>query len=138
MQTSAELKDLTLGLYRALTSGDGAFLEQIVSRQEGVLVIGTDPREWWIGHLTITNRLKVQMEELGGAFPIIPGDPRAFSAGTVGWVADRAKFRLPDGSEIATRLSLVFEKEDAAWKIVQWHISVGVANEEVVHKELTV
>jgi hypothetical protein len=37
-----------------------------------------------------------------------------------------------------SRLTLVCQQEDGAWKVVQWHVSVGVANEELLGRELTV
>ena len=47
----------------------------------------------------------------------LPGDPQAYSEGDVGWVADRPKFRLPDGTELPVRMSIVFAKEDGQWKM---------------------
>jgi hypothetical protein len=79
MEPSAELRDLTLRLYRAVERGDAAFLERHVSRQEGVLLIGTDPDEWWEG-----------LELL------LAGQLQAYREGTVGWVIDRGPpLRLP-------------------------------------------
>jgi hypothetical protein len=75
---------------------------------------------------------------MGGAFPVTAGDPQAYQEGSVGWVADRARVGLLDGQTIPFRLTMVCHREDGDWKVVQWHISVGVANEEVVGKELTI
>lgn len=63
--------------------------------------------------------------------------PQAYSEGTVGWVADHFKLRLPDGAEIPVRLTAVFRKENNDWKIVLRHASIGVPNEDVFGKTLT-
>lgn len=137
MQPSSELKQLVLRTYEALASGDTTFYERHLSHHEGVLIIGSDPSEWWIGYDTITQVFKAQMQELGGV-SCIPGDPQAYSLGDVGWVADCPKFRLPDGTELPVRMSIVFVKEDGVWKVSHQHISIGVSNQEVVGQELTV
>ena len=38
----------------------------------------------------------------------------------------------------ACHLTTVWHQEADDWKLVQWHVSVGVANEEAVSRELTV
>jgi hypothetical protein len=138
MESSPELADLTLRLYEALTRGDMAFIEGHISRQDGVIAIGTDPKEWWSGHAAFLPALRAQLQEMGGSFPIAPGQPRAYRHGAVGWVADQPLFQFPDGSTMPSRLTLVCQQEDGAWKVVQWHVSVGVANEELLGRELTV
>ena len=62
----------------------------------------------------------------------------AYSEGNVGWVADRPTFRLPDGTQIPFRSTIVFRKEDGEWKVIQQHISIAVPNENVVGQQLTV
>jgi hypothetical protein len=58
-------------------------------------------------------------------------------AGAASAGADNAKFRQLDGAEIPHRSTFVFQQERGAWKIVQWHVSIGVANEEAVGQALT-
>ena len=138
MERSAALRDFTLQVYQAMTRGDIGFFEQHTSRQDGVLGIGTDPKEWWAGYETLMRAWRTQIEEVGGGFPVTAGDPQAYHEGAVGWVADRAAIDFPDGPTLPFRLTLVAHQEDGAWKMVQFHLSVGVANEEAVGKELTV
>jgi hypothetical protein len=137
MERSNELRDLVLRTYEAMASGDVSFYDRRLSRQDGVLIIGSDPNEWWSGYDTITQVFKAQMREMGGV-SCLPGDPQAYSMGDVGWVADRPRFRLPDGTELPVRMSIVFAKEDGEWKVTHQHISVGVPNEKLVGQELTV
>ena len=138
MERSAELRDFTLRVYQAMTSADVGYLEGVLSRQEGLVAIGSDPAEWWTGYDDLVRAFRVQFAEMGGAFPVTAGDPQAYQEGSVGWVADRATVSLLDGQAIPFRLTMVCHREDGDWKVVQWHISVGVANEEAVGKELTI
>jgi hypothetical protein len=137
MEPSTELKELVLRTYEAMGNADTTFYDHHLSHQDGVLIIGSDPNEWWTGYDTITQVFKAQMREMGGV-SCLPGDPQAYRMGDVGWVADRPRFRLPDGTELPVRMSIVFVKEDGAWKVAQQHISIGVPNEKIVGQELTV
>lgn len=135
MEKSSELKALCLSWYEAFEQGDIDFIKNFTSRREGVLMIGTDPNEWWADYDTIITVNDAQIKEMGG-IPIEAGDPQAFNEGGVGWVADQAKVKLPDGTEIPFRLTGVLHKEDGNWKMVQWHVSIGVPNEEAFGQDL--
>lgn len=136
MKKSDELRTLTLESYNAFEKGDYTFFERHTSKEDGVLAIGSDPEEWWAGYDTITRVFKAQMQEMGG-FVLADADPQAFSEGSVGWVADYPKMRLPDGTEIPFRITAVYQKENGAWKMVQWHGSIGMPNEEMIGQDLT-
>jgi len=136
MEQSTELKDLYLRSCEAQSSGDYAFFERYFSQKDGALAIGTDPTEWWAGYATITRVFKAQLEETGG-FQILAGTPQAYSDGSIGWVAGRPTLKLPDGAEIPARLTAVFQREQDDWKIVQWHVSIGIPNEDLIGKKLT-
>jgi len=34
-------------------------------------------------------------------------------------------------------LTAVFQKEQNDWKIVQWHVSIGISNEDLIGETLT-
>jgi ketosteroid isomerase-like protein len=125
-----------LRVYAANAFEDAGAVLPYYSRQEGVLVIGTDPNEWWAGFDTLARIYKTQWAEMGGV-QIKAGGLQAFAEGTVGWVADRATLQAL-GQEIPVRLTAVFHQEDGEWKIVQHHISIGVPNTEALGKVLTV
>ena len=135
MEKSSELKALLLSFYGAFTKGDISFIKDITSRREGVLMIGTDPDEWWADYDTIIRVNEAQMQEMGG-MQIEAGEPQAYTEGTVGWVADQANMKLPDGANIPFRLTGVFHKENGDWKIIQWHVSIGVPNDEAFGQQL--
>jgi hypothetical protein len=136
MKRSDDLKAFTLQSYEAFAKGDSAFLERYTAQEDGALAIGSDPGEWWAGYDTIKRVFKAQMQEMGG-FVLVDANPQAYSEGTVGWVSDYPKLRLPDGTEIPFRITAVYHKENGAWKMVQWHGSIGVRNEELMAQNLT-
>jgi len=55
------------------------------------------------------------------------GEVDAFVEGNVGWVSSRPVWFLEDGTEILTRSTAIFHREDGEWKMVQGpHFSRGV------------
>ena len=136
MEQSTELKELYLRSCEAMSSGDYSFFERHFSQKDGVLAIGTDPTEWWTGYATITRVFKAQLKEMGG-FQIMAGTPQAYRDGSIGWVAGQPTLKLPDGTEMPVRLTAVFQKEENSWKIVQWHFSIGISNEDLIGETLT-
>ena len=126
METSTELRELTLGIYQSFGKGDLSFIERLMTRQDGALAIGTSPDEWWAGYDAIVKGFRPQEAAFVGSSTT--GDPQAYTNGDVGWVAVQGKVVMADGTEIPMRITLVFEKEAGEWKIVQWHASVGIPN----------
>ena len=133
MQQAPELKDMVMRLYEAVSQGNGDLMERLISRHEGLVFIGTDPDEWWEDIATIRRVLEAQA---GAGITVVPGEIRAYREGTVGWVADRGTFKLPDGTDVPFRLTAVFLHENGDWKLIHEHASIGVSNEEAVGVEL--
>lgn len=136
MEQSNELKELYLRSCEAMSSGDYSFFKRHFSQKDGVVAIGTDPSEWWTGYSTITKVFKAQLKEVSG-LQILADTPQAYSEGTIGWVAGQPTLKLPDNTKIPLRLTVVFQKEQNSWKIVQWHFSIGISNEDLMGKTLT-
>jgi hypothetical protein len=133
MKASAELKNLYLRLLEAYNTGDERFMEDFTARQEGMLVIGTDPDEWWDNHGTFLEAVREDLKQFRDAgVHVVPGNPQAFVEGTIGWLADRPIFKLPDGSVIESRVTAVLRQQEGQWKFVQQHFSYAVRNEEVI------
>ena len=140
MNPSIELINIMLHFYEIQAASDVNSFKHLLSQQDGVLMIGTDPSEWWAGYDTILDQLlKTQPQELSkeapGNIQIRAGEVSAFVEGTVGWVADTPSMRLPNGKEIPTRVTTIFHREEGEWKIVQFHASIGVPNAEVLGSE---
>jgi ketosteroid isomerase-like protein len=129
MQPSDELRDVILASFEAYSRGDASSVDRYTSRQEGVLVIGSDPDEWIEG-AQAAEALKQEAQD-DSVKIASPGEVQAFVEGSVGWASSRPTWALEDGREIPTRWTAVFHLEDGEWKAVQAHISVGVPNEEL-------
>ncbi len=132
MRQSAEVRETLLRFYEVFSAPDLEGFAQIITQEdEGVLVIGTDPGDWaegrerWIAaREALTHSMEGLRLEAGEA-------PRGYEEGSMGWVADRPRAVLPDGT-ISTRLTGVLCQEDGEWRLVHIHLSVGVPDEEVV------
>ncbi len=68
----------------------------------------------------------------------VSGDIQAFSEGSIGWFADQPTIKMADGSEAPARITGVFRQEGGVWKLMQFHFSFGVMNEEALNEELTI
>jgi ketosteroid isomerase-like protein len=137
MESSIELRNIVFRYYEAVSRGDSAVMEHLISYEEGAIGIGSDPNECWEGYENIVHIYKTQIEEIG-KLRLIADDPQAYCEGSVGWAMDRPRFSLPDGKEIQARFTVVFHREHGDWRIVQHHISIGVPNEVAIGRTLTV
>jgi hypothetical protein len=134
MDRSGEVEALVLACYEAWGTGDVAAFESLLANDETVLLVGTDPNEWWSGRNAIIEALRALLPEVAD-MEFVPGHPQAFEYGDVAWYADRAAWRLPDGTEVPFRMTGVVIREAAAWKMLQTHLSIGIANEDVIGRE---
>ncbi len=129
MQTCDELKNIVLQHYGKFHSGEQAHsIEDTYSRQEGVVIIGNDPNEWFEDRSSIdafikaggSSRLDIEVQNLD-----------AYCEGSVGWTADRVTVRLPNGVGIPVRHTRVFHQKEGAWKMVHLHTSIAVPNDSI-------
>src|SRR5207244_2248129 len=102
MKPSTQVKDTILRFYDEFSRADAGAMIGLVSREPGVVAIGTDPLEWWDDHDRIHKVWETQLKELGGA-KLVAGDPQAREEGSVGWAADRPTLRLADGTDMPMR-----------------------------------
>src|SRR5712691_4556390 len=135
VEPSEELKNVMLRLYESFEAGDSEALAHRFSKAEGLVVIGTDAGEWHVHHQELIDVLRTQFAELGG-WRWVAGDLETWHEGSVGWTVDRLTIHLSD-REVHTRVTTVFHLEHGEWKVVQWHFSVGIPNEEALGVQLT-
>jgi ketosteroid isomerase-like protein len=139
MERIGELAAQIRRWYDAFNMADIPRLDDFLSAENGILGIGTDPREWWAGSDAVRAAWSAQLPEMQAAgMRFQPGDLQAFSEESVGWFADQPTLRLPDGSEVPARLTGVCRQENGTWKMIQFHFSFGVMNEEAIGEELTI
>ena len=133
MDRSSEVEDALGRMYQALMSGDlDAFIGMIA---DDVIVIGTDPEEWWEGKEAATRVFREQAESLGGGFPLEVGESKGFASGEIGWFASRPSF-LVEGDRVPCRHTGVMRRAGDGWELVESHISIGIRNEEALGEEL--
>jgi adenylate cyclase len=136
MEPAPELVLFTERLFRYIGALDAEALLDAVARSDGSLAIGTAPDEWWTGYNAISAVYRVQFEEmLPVGFEV--EEIVAWKEGTIGWVAARALMLIEGRPSIMTRTTLVLREEGMHWRIVQWHFSMPVANEESLGIGLT-
>ncbi len=135
MKQSVELCNLANRFLESLVNGNISFIENMFSKEPGVLAIGSNLNEWWPGYTAIIQGLGSRMSEMGGA-KAVDLDIQAYSEGNVGWMVNRFRLKMPDGLEIPFRVTGVFYQTAGEWKIVQWHTSVGISSEEMFEQKL--
>ncbi len=136
MEPAPELVFLMERMYRSFDTFDTETFIDGISHQPGSMVIGTAPDEWWVGPDAIAAMIRVQFSEM----PPIHFEPEetvAWKEATVGWVIGRALMVVEGMPSIMTRTTLVLREEGAHWRIVHWHLSMPVANEESLGVALT-
>jgi ketosteroid isomerase-like protein len=129
MQSSSAVADATRQSLAAFQNNDADGIRAAFAESDALVVIGTDPAEYFRDHGRMATVFVEQAEALAG-MTIEPGAIAAYEQGGVGWSASQPTFRFADGTELPVRLTTVFTREGADWRIVQWHASVGVGNEE--------
>ncbi len=138
LQQSPELREVFVRYSQAIADGDVSQVVELLSRDHGVLGIGTDPAEWWSDFATLERVYTAQLAELRAAgVRFRPGDPQCYQEGPVGWCADRARIILPNGTQQPVRLTAVFRREGDSWKLVHSHASFGVPNAAALGTDLT-
>jgi class 3 adenylate cyclase len=131
VEPSEELRGVVTRFFEALRDGDTEAVSNRLSRQPGFERFGTDPDEVWFDGETAARVWVQQMRDLGGGIPWrLRDDVRALSEGTVGWAAARTEVDAPAGGTVEYRFNCVLHLEHGDWKIVNWHSSIPVLNED--------
>ncbi len=136
MQESSELRDWMQRMYRAMTDGDRAWLEEALCESEATVAIGTDPGEWWEGGGLVRSKMAAQLEAGLSGVRFESTRLRAYAEGAVGWVSDQPRMVLPEGTAVTVRITAVLHREDGRWRMVQNHTSFGVPNEQAFGRTL--
>ena len=118
------------------TPAMGLAFSDAISTEPGVLVIGSDPDEWWDESESRRRVLTAQAEELHGIISKVI-HCEGWAEGQIGWGAARLELTVPDGPTTTMRLTATYARRPEGWKIVQAHASVGVPNVEATGQELT-
>lgn len=129
LEPSADIQELMLRFYEAVSRGDFDSVDRLVSRRAGMQWIGTDPSEWWEDFEAVAKAWRTQAAAMGAPLRMTGGNATAYQNGDVAWVSDRPAFHLSDGRTLPFRFTVVWQREPEGWRIVQAHASFGIANE---------
>ncbi|MEJ2288039.1 MAG: nuclear transport factor 2 family protein [Deinococcales bacterium] len=132
MKPSKQIEAEVRQLETDFRNRDLSFFDR-VSRQPGVLGIGSDPKEWFPSHERLTEVFGTQMENMP-PFEFTTHKVAAYEEGDVGWAAMDATWSFPSSPKmdpLATRITLVFNREDGAWKIVLFQTSFAFPDADV-------
>lgn len=125
MQRSEGVREAMFRFADRLSAGDVEAFDDVVSSDAATVVIGTAPGE------IVRDRAALRYGFEAEGLRLVPSDPEAYEDGDLGWLIDEPSFAFPDGSGVKMRMTLVFRREDGAWKLLHMHASVGVPDEEV-------
>jgi len=128
MQASSELRDVFQAWFRYLVAGDASWVERHVSSRAGVRLVGIGPAEWLEGP-EVAEYFRGGARAWGGVVRVSAGEIEAYSEGSVGWGLACPILTLSNGRQLSPRWSAVFHREDGDWRLVQFHASLGIANE---------
>lgn len=131
---SPEVEAVVARAFRGFAEGDVAAMNRLAAASPEFRAIGTDPDEWWDGD-TFLPVMAAQLAEMGD-IDVDVVHLEAWEAGSVAWMAARVRVSLAE-SETELRVTGVLVLDAGAWRIVQWHSSEGVTNEESIGFGLT-
>ncbi|MGI9666992.1 MAG: nuclear transport factor 2 family protein [Acidimicrobiia bacterium] len=110
-------------------------MSNLLSIDDSARVIGNAQEEVWSGRDEILAVRTTQIQE-SPDIVVTVHDAEAFEEGNIGWFA--IFFTLTtDEFETDLRASGVTRLEGGVWRIVQWHNSVPVSNQQIFGVELT-
>lgn len=125
MRESSSATEAWVRFCEGVTEGRIDQFDDIVS-QEAKLIIGTAPGEM----VTERERMRFGFETEG--VTLESRSARGYEEGSLAWVVDEPRFGFPDGSSFYCRVTAVVRREEAVWRLIHAHFSVGVPDEEVV------
>lgn len=135
VKRSPELEAVVFRYLSAYTTQGLEVLSNVVSGDESLRVLGFDSDEWWQGPEEFLAVRHAQIAESPDFTAVIHGI-EAFEDGPVGWFS---VFYTLQGDEVHAdiRSTGVLRIEGGVWRVVQWHNSVPVANQQVFGTDLT-
>ncbi len=126
MHASSGVADALVTFFARNASGDVSTFDEVVSREEVVLAIGSAAREWFAGQESVRGAYGLE------GVLIDPGEIEAWENGDTGWAVARPLFSIPDGPSFRLRFTAVFVQERGGWKLIHLHGSYPVPDEVAV------
>ena len=133
MKRSPDIERLVRETSEAGMRGDAGPMLAATSKEPGVVMIGSDPNEWWDGHDAIVAAMQAEVEADGVSGQV--DEIVAYEEGDIGWATMRGTFIERDG-RMPFRGTAVLRREDGDWRMVQAHASIGVPNDQMLNPAL--
>ena len=126
--SSSGIRTLVERYAEAVRVGDLDTVATLIDEGDDVLIIGTDPNEWWKGRQAVLSVYRAQQAEMGDEVGFSTLDLETTTEiGDAGWFAGRITLKVPTG-ELGLRISGAARRRDGDWKIAHMHVSVGAEN----------
>jgi len=122
-------------VWSAWHAGDMATISNLFADGADFMAIGSDADEWWVGSEEFLRVRMTQFEEMPD-YDIEIHELSAFEDGPIGWAAVLMTMVTPV-MRSRLRTTAVLRIEEGTWRIVQWHNSLPVANEQMFGVGLT-
>ncbi len=133
IERSPEVEQSMRDAFALMQRGDIEGLVARTSSQPGVMMIGSDPTEWYAGREAIEGMAREAAAGGGGDMPSSALDEiEGYRDGDLGFANIRGTWTI-GGSSVPFRLTTVVHLEDGVWKAVQSHASIGVPNSEMMN-----
>lgn len=135
MQPSPELEALTRRILATWSRGDTEAMANLFSSNPMLRVLGFDADEQWRGpdeFVTVYTAQRGEWPE----WQMTVQHVEAFEDNDIGWALAYSTISSPEASSVI-RNSAVFRLEAGAWRVIQWHNSIPVPNQQVFGVDLT-
>jgi len=132
---SPEIESVLRRVFSAWQAGDMATISNAFAGDASLRGIGSDADEWRVGGDEFLGVRGTQFDEMP-EYDLEIHDVAAFQDGPIGWAAARMTMVTPV-TRTPLRTTAVLRIEAGTWRIIQWHNSIPVANEQIFGVELT-
>lgn len=132
---SPEIESVARRTLEAYT-GDFDSLRNLMSSDLSLRVLGFDLDEWWSGPTEFFGVREAQVDESPEDLEVQITMVEGFEDGGFGWATLFSTIVTPEASTLL-RHTAVLRMEAGVWRVIQWHNSTPVANQQVFGVDLT-
>lgn len=132
---SPEIEAVARRILATWNRGDVETMSNLFSSSANLRVLGFDVDEQWNGPDEFLSVFATQSDEMPD-WTIENRHVEAFENGSIGWATLQSTITTPE-AETVMRHTAVFQLEGGAWRVVQWHNSIPVPNQQVFGVDLT-
>jgi ketosteroid isomerase-like protein len=123
------IRQTMLNIYKGFESLDAEKLDQNFDHSPDLIAFGTDWDEKFVGWEQYKDVHKVQFSSLK-SFMFQAKELDVKQNGDTAWASDRPHWEIETktGERITedVRITAVLKKAESRWKVIQWHVSVGL------------